>query len=72
MTKFPNREDQGYDAILGELQRWKKVAFQEKASKVFEPSTSVKQGRSQFGDTHAWNSQVVQGNFYNANFSQSS
>jgi hypothetical protein len=26
MTKFPNREDRGYDAILGELQRWKKSA----------------------------------------------
>lgn len=23
MTKFPNREDRGYDAVLGELQRWK-------------------------------------------------
>jgi hypothetical protein len=23
MTKFPDREDQGYDAILGELLRWK-------------------------------------------------
>ena len=22
MTKFPNRKDRGYDAVLGELQRW--------------------------------------------------
>ena len=22
MTKFPSREDPGYDAVLGELQRW--------------------------------------------------
>ena len=28
MTKFSNREDRGYDAILGELQRWKKSACQ--------------------------------------------
>ena len=25
MTKFPSREDPGYDAILGELQRWTKT-----------------------------------------------
>ena len=25
MTKFPSREDPGYDAILGELQRWTKM-----------------------------------------------
>lgn len=25
MTKFPNREDRGYDAIRGELERWKKL-----------------------------------------------
>ena len=25
MTKFGNREDPGYDAILGELLRWKKT-----------------------------------------------
>ncbi|KAL2046066.1 hypothetical protein N7G274_001513 [Stereocaulon virgatum] len=25
MTKFPSREDPGYDAILGELQRWAKM-----------------------------------------------
>lgn len=26
MTKFPDREDPGYDSVLGELQRWKKTA----------------------------------------------
>ena len=26
MTKFPDRKDRGYDAILGELQRWNKSA----------------------------------------------
>lgn len=26
MTKFPDREDPGYDSVLGELQRWKKKA----------------------------------------------
>ncbi|KAM0804164.1 hypothetical protein BDR22DRAFT_885950 [Usnea florida] len=26
MTKFPVREDPGYDSVLGELQRWKKTA----------------------------------------------
>lgn len=27
MTKFPNRKDRGYGAILGELQRWKKSVY---------------------------------------------
>ena len=26
MTKFPNREDPGYNSVLGELLRWKKKA----------------------------------------------
>lgn len=30
MTKFPSREDPGYDAILGELQRWIKAIRQAK------------------------------------------
>lgn len=32
----------------------------------------AEQGSNRFGDSHAWNSQVVQGNFYNAVISQSS
>ena len=40
--------------------------------KKLTPGTMVEQGSNQFGDSHAWNSQVVQGNFYNAAFSQSS
>lgn len=27
MTKFPTRENRGYRAILGELQRWKKSVY---------------------------------------------
>ena len=72
MTKFSNREDPGYDAVIGELLRWKKLAFQEEASKVSGPSSKVNQGRLQFDDTHAWNSQVSHGTFDNTTFSQSS
>jgi len=68
MTKFSNREDQGYDAILGELQRWKKSATQKRASKVSKPTEGVSQGWDRFGGTHTWNSQMGQ----DRNISQSS
>ena len=32
MTKFSSREDDGYDSILEELQRWKKEADDTRAS----------------------------------------
>ena len=28
MTRFPNREDDGYHAVLGSLRRWKKSAHE--------------------------------------------
>ncbi|KAL2038542.1 hypothetical protein N7G274_008589 [Stereocaulon virgatum] len=34
MTKFPSREDPGYDAILGELQRWAKMVHGTKQDTV--------------------------------------
>lgn len=34
MTKFPNRGDRGYDAILGELLRWKLSADEARSSEL--------------------------------------
>lgn len=44
MTKFSSREDGGYDAILGELLRWKRQADNTRASK-----SQVAQGNSNDG-----------------------
>ena len=72
MTKFPNREDRGYDRILGELQRWKRLTRrEEETSTRTTTGQKVKQDGNHFEDTHAWGSQVVQGTIYNANSSQS-
>lgn len=76
MTKFPDRDDPGYDAILGELQRWKKIT-DHRASRVDTTLVDtmshpdVNRCQHHFGDTHALNSQNFQGRFHNANISQS-
>ncbi|KAL2044651.1 hypothetical protein N7G274_002425 [Stereocaulon virgatum] len=45
MTKFPNREDRGYDAILGELQRWKGSAHRARDNKSHSAVHDVKHCR---------------------------
>jgi hypothetical protein len=65
MTKFSNGDDPGYDAILGELQRWKK------STDRMTSDTDDNRYPNHFGDTHALNSQVFQGTFHNPNISQS-
>ena len=34
MTKFPNREDPGYDRILGEIERWIKTVQSESSAEI--------------------------------------
>lgn len=73
MTKFPNREDPGYDAVLGELQRWKEAAppIDPKMgdSPQTRPGVIADQGTSKFGNTIGPNARLYQGNFYGGNFS---
>lgn len=72
MTKFSSRNDNGYDDILGELQRWQKSIKKTEALAGASSSTSVNQGQNQFGATSTWNSQGPQSKFYNNDHCQSS
>ena len=80
MTKFSTRDDRGYDAILGELRRWKKSADRRENTSIrkgtetgdikrLASGTAVEQGLNQFDDTRVRNSQVAQRSFNKANFS---
>jgi len=73
MTKFPNREDPGYDAVLGELQRWKEAAASINSRNCDSQQTrlgaTADQGSNNFGNTIGPNARLYQGNFYGGVFS---
>jgi len=37
MTKFSNAEDDGYDAVAGEIRRWMKYIFKQASSMLEAP-----------------------------------
>ena len=53
MIKFPNRDDPGYDAILGELQRWKKLTDHRTSSVGTTSDIDVNRYQQRFGNIHA-------------------
>ena len=78
MTKFSSREDPGYNAFLGEIQRWKTsadrrektstgISSEKNDNKKLASGMMIEQGPSQFDHTRAWNSQVVQGKLEQSN-----